>query len=88
MKKTFSQNANRHLYLIANWGNIVGEKFSKTTKLSHVFFPSGKKNQGKLFIKIKNAHIGFLNYCVNDILQQVNAFYGYPAFSSIRFVFE
>lgn len=86
MRFSFSRFAHLHFKLLIEWKNIIGRDFCAQTHLLRVSFPPGKRREGRLFIEVSSAHVATLSYCIENLLDKVNSFYGYPAFHAISFI--
>ena len=83
-KKIFKTSEGFLSSLILDWSLIVGDTFSKNLSPKKTTFPRGKNKEGTLHLETSSGSQSLIAYHMQAlILQKVNRFFGYDAFSKI-----
>jgi len=69
--------------IILDWDKIVPAAFSQFCQAIKVTFPTHKKSQGVLHIRVPSAMALAISYQTPQILERVNTYYGYQAIAKI-----
>ncbi|TDH38705.1 DUF721 domain-containing protein [Pseudohoeflea suaedae] len=80
--------------LLSSWGEIVGERFSETSRPERIRWPrdNGEAetgagfSPGQLTVACEGASAVFLMHEERQLVSRVNAFFGFAAVDRIRFV--
>ncbi|MDX9689066.1 MAG: DUF721 domain-containing protein [Proteobacteria bacterium] len=81
--------------LIEHWSEIVGADYAQKTKPVKISFPKGKKagenwarhkqTGGTLLIRLPHGLRMEFSFLIPQMLQRINAFFGYPAIATLQF---
>lgn len=81
--------------LIANWADIAGPDFAAATRPEKIAWPRRTEGpdgvaistqQGTLTVACEGSRALFLAHAQGELIQRVNAFFGFPAIGRIRIV--
>lgn len=88
-----SRRAGISTLLIGSWDEIAGEQFSDCTRPEQIKWPrrqpvsgEGGFAPGVLTIACEGARALFLMHAEGELIQRINAFFGYPAVDRLRIV--
>ena len=71
--------------IIINWEIIAGKDIAQITIPVKISFPFGKKQEGTLFIKIKNMSFSsVIQYQFPIIIDRINQYFGYNAVKYVK----
>ena len=74
-----------HADIIMNWAAICGADIARMATPLRINFPRGQRALGTLVVKLKLASASaLLQYSFPQIMDRVNAYFGYKAVSSVR----
>ncbi len=75
--------------LIAAWPDVVGSRLAEFTQPQKIVWPRGEANSerpGVLTLKVDGPRAILVQHELGQILERVNAFFGYAAVGQIRLV--
>jgi hypothetical protein len=75
--------------LIAAWADVVGAELAGCTRPEKVVWPRGEANSdrpGVLTLKVEGPRAVVVQHQLDQIVERVNAFFGYAAVGHIRIV--
>jgi hypothetical protein len=75
--------------LIAAWADVVGSELAGCTRPQKIVWPHGEANAdlpGVLTLKVEGPRAIMVQHQVDQIVERVNAFFGYAAVGSVRIV--
>jgi len=71
--------------IIMNWEAICGKEIARMAKPLRITFPKGKREGGVIVVKLNLASAAaILQYSFPQIIDRVNAYFGYKAVSGVR----
>ena len=73
-------------HILTYWTEIVGERLAKFTSPEKLSRPSSKQSAATLTIRVTGPAGLELQHREPQILEQINAYYGYRAVARLRFV--
>ena len=74
-----------HADIIMNWEAICGSDIARMATPLRITFPRAKREGGVVVVKLKLASASaLLQYSFPQIIDRVNAYFGYKAVSSVR----
>jgi len=69
--------------VVTRWAAIVGERVARRSLPERVTFPTGKSVGGTLHIRVEGPMATELQHVEPQVIERVNAFYGYPAIAHV-----
>jgi len=75
--------------LISAWPDIAGSRFAAVTRPAKIVWPRGEANEGSagvLTLHVQGPSAILVQHEIGQILERVNAFFGYQAVGQIRIV--
>ena len=75
--------------LIATWADVVGAELAACTRPDKIVWPRGEANSerpGVLTLRVEGPRAILVQHQVGQILERVNAFFGYRAVDQVRIV--
>ncbi len=69
--------------VVTRWAAIVGERVARRSLPERVTFPTGKSVGGTLHIRVEGPMATELQHVEPQVIERVNAFYGYPAIANV-----
>ncbi len=75
--------------LVAAWGDVVGADLAECTRPEKIVWPRGEANSeapGVLTLRVDGPRAVLVQHQLGQIVERVNAFFGYAAVGSVRIV--
>jgi len=73
--------------MIADWSAIVGDRLAGHSAPEKVDFPRGDRTDGTLTLRVDASGLATeLQHLAPQLIERINAFFGYAAISRLRFV--
>ena len=86
LEKKFKKTNFIELSIIKNWKDIVGEEISKKSWPIKIIFTDSNNLNGKLSLKVERGWAMEIEYKNQEILENLNQFFGYKAISKINII--
>ena len=85
LKKILKKGGHNYNTIIENWSNLVGKKISEVCYPKSVKTDKELKN-GVLVLNVFHGDQVFVEYSKQDILDKINAFFGYQFIKEVRLI--
>tara|TARA_A100001015_G_C14386091_1_gene479859 strand:- start:34 stop:522 length:489 start_codon:yes stop_codon:yes gene_type:complete len=85
LKKILKKGGHNYNTIIENWSNLVGKKISEVCYPKSVKTDKELKN-GVLVLNVFHGDQVFVEYSKQDILDKINAFFGYQFIREVRLI--
>lgn len=70
--------------MVSRWNEIVGEEFARYTLPCRIWFPRGKRSEGKLEIIAESSFATEVQHLEPILLDRLNTYFGYGALISLQ----
>ena len=83
VRNAFRRQGFAAVEVVTRWTAIVGPRLARRTMPEKVTFPPGKNGGGTLHVRVEGPLATELQHVEPQIVEKVNAFYGYEAISHL-----
>ncbi len=85
LKTILKKGGYNYSSIINNWSKLVGKKISDVCYPKSIKTPKELKN-GTLILNVSHGNELFIEYSKRDIIEKINAFFGYQFIKEIRLI--
>ncbi|MBL0941851.1 MAG: DUF721 domain-containing protein [Alphaproteobacteria bacterium] len=70
--------------ITTDWPYIIGEKWAETTIPEKLVFKPNQRQNGTLYLRVQGSAAVLLQHIEPEIIERVNAYFGYKAVASLK----
>ncbi|MBQ7284888.1 MAG: DUF721 domain-containing protein [Alphaproteobacteria bacterium] len=86
-KKILGKKGFVEVDILTNWPQIVGDELAEYVLPQSIDFPKGERNNGVLRVSVSGGGFALeLQHREKNVIQKINAYFGYAAVASLRIV--
>jgi hypothetical protein len=84
IRPVFKKRGFAAINITTDWPYIIGEKWAESTIPEKLVFKPNQRQNGVLYLRVQGSAAVLLQHIEPEIIERVNAYFGYKAVASLR----